>query len=117
MPEWPRRCHKLRIAHIQPGLNVRSLHCPSSPKRTRFAGLRFEAACGAHSDALQKEFSVVEEGLAVPVVRNLPLSEVGSLEPARYPVKLTVYDERMKAYMEGLQRLSAQDGELSLIHI
>lgn len=73
--------------------------------------VRFEAACGAHSDALQKEFSVVEEGLAVPVVRNLPLSEVGSLEPARYPVKLTVYDERMKAYMEGLQRLSAQDGE------
>lgn len=53
----------------------------------------------------------MEEGLAVPVVRNLPLSEVGSLEPARYPVKLTVYDERMKAYMEGLQRLSAQDGE------
>lgn len=53
----------------------------------------------------------MEEGLAVPVVRNLPLSEVGSLEPARYPVKLTVYDERMKPYMEGLQRLSAQDGE------
>lgn len=73
--------------------------------------VRFEASCGSHTDALQEEFSVVEEGLAVPVVRNLPLSEIGSLEPARYPVKLTVYDERMKPYMEGLQRLSAQDGE------
>ena len=73
--------------------------------------VRFEAECGSYSDALQKEFSVVEEGLAVPVVRNLPLSEIGSLEPARYPVRLTVYDERMKPYMEGLQRLTAQDGE------
>lgn len=73
--------------------------------------VRFEARCGDYADALQKEFSVVEEGLTVPVIENLPLSEVGPLNPARYPVRLTIYDERMKPYMDGLQRLSSQEGE------
>ncbi|MEM1484543.1 Ig-like domain-containing protein [Oscillospiraceae bacterium PP1C4] len=67
--------------------------------------------CGENSDAVKQEFSVIKQGIIVPIIQNMPLEDVSKLESVRYPIGLTIYDERMESYMTALQNLSAQTGD------
>lgn len=73
--------------------------------------IRFDASCGEYTDAVEQTFAVIRQGLTVPVIRSMPINEVNTLKSVRYPVTLTIYDERMKPFMDTLEFLSRQDGQ------
>ncbi|MFV0401195.1 MAG: alpha-2-macroglobulin family protein [Oscillospiraceae bacterium] len=60
------------------------------------------------ADNVKREFQVAAEGLAVTTTRTVEIGELGSLTPARYPVRLYFYDGRMKPYLDLLEALSTQ---------
>ena len=72
--------------------------------------LQAAVKCGSLSDAVKQEFAVIRQGLTVPVIRSMPLSELSGLSSVRYPVRMLVYDHRMTAYMDGVQKLAGQSG-------
>ncbi len=65
---------------------------------------------GDHHDMVKLPFSVVKHAMTVSQIDTVPLKEVRTLSSVRYPVTMTIYDERMTAFMDGLHRLSEQSG-------
>ncbi len=72
--------------------------------------LRLEGTCSGNSDAVQVPFSVVKQEMTVSQIDTVPLDQLQTLSSVTYPVKLSVYDKRMAAFMDGLHRLSNQSG-------
>ena len=73
--------------------------------------LTLSANADGHFDAWRREFQVLRSASTVPRIETMPLNRLQSLTSARYPVGVTVYDERLAPMLEGLQWLSGQDGE------
>ena len=72
--------------------------------------LRMEGTCGGNGDAMQIPFSVVKQKMTVSRIDTVPLDQLQTLTSVTYPVKLSIYDKRMAAFMDGLHRLSNQSG-------
>ncbi len=72
--------------------------------------LRLEGKCGENSDAVQIPFSVVKQEMTVSQIDTIHLDQLQTLSSVTYPVKLSIYDKRMAAFMDGIQRLSGQSG-------
>lgn len=66
---------------------------------------------GEHSDGVEKTFSVMKQGITVPVIKTMPAEELIQLYSADYPVRVNLYDEQLAPFMEALAHLNAQDGE------
>lgn len=73
--------------------------------------LKIIARCGEYTDTVQHPLSVIARGLALPVLETLDIKQVGQISSVRYPVRMVVYDARLKPYMEALEHLSKQDGD------
>lgn len=73
--------------------------------------LSVEAALGDARDGMECAFSVLEQGLSAPVIKNIPLEEISQVQTLNYPVAIQVYDQRLTPYMKGIQKLSSQQGE------
>lgn len=69
------------------------------------------ADCADNRDAVKVDFAVGKQGLTLPIYKNMPLSEIGSISPVRYPVQIIVYDEDMKPFMDGIEYLSSRSGD------
>lgn len=65
---------------------------------------------GLQGDALKTHLTVLESALTATVTKNVSLEELQHVESLLYPVRVTVYDKRMDAYMEGLWKLRYQWG-------
>lgn len=67
---------------------------------------------GALADAVELPFLVRESGLTVQIYESgLALPQVDKVKAVKYPVRVTVYDERRATYMDALSWLAGQDGQ------
>ncbi len=73
--------------------------------------LTLSANADGHFDAWRREFHVLRTASTVPQITTMRLNRLDGLTSASYPVGVTVYDERLAPMLEGLQWLSAQDGD------
>ena len=69
-----------------------------------------EGRCGEYSDRVKVPFSVAKDAMTISRIDTVPLDQIQTLSSVSYPVSVSVYDERMAAFMDGLRRLSEQSG-------
>lgn len=73
--------------------------------------LLFSGKTGEYSDSMRLPVSVIQQGIELPILKNMSLEELSSLESLRYPVDVVIYDQRTKPYMDALAWLMGEYGD------
>lgn len=76
-----------------------------------------QGSLGNFRDAVEQPVSVIKQGLTVPVFKTVSLEEAGNISSLRYPVKITVYDERSRPFMQGIGLLSEKSSDRTEIMV
>ncbi len=64
--------------------------------------LTLTASCKDLSDGIEKKLQIVETAMNLPLSKDLDLSAIAGINPARYPVVLGFYDKRDSLYFQVL---------------
>ncbi len=72
--------------------------------------LRVSGKSASHSDAMEVQLEVVESTVESPVLRELSPDQMGDIEPARYPVTVSICDDQSALYYAALSELAGTQG-------
>lgn len=72
--------------------------------------LRVSGKSASQSDAMEVQLEVVEAAMESPVLRELSQEQLKEIEPARYPVTLSICDSQSALYYAVLSELAGTQG-------